>query len=242
MAFLFQTIDIFLIIVEPFFLKKQLFILLLIAGGPRLSLLAQPPQLSISTDLGVLRNFKGNQEFWAFGHTVQAHFHINQKDGIYAWVSYYSNGNFSNDLAALAKDSTISPQRINYRNKATMLLKHVSVGWKRYLKGTYLAENGLNIYGYAGFGLMMGKIENTPSIVVDSTNYYLTVRSGEARFKRLTLDLGLGLEWPLGADLFLYTEARTWIPTTDYPSKYLLTNDNAPLAGMFNTGIRILFD
>ena len=74
-----------------------------------------------------------------------------------------------------------------------------------------------------------------------SVVYQVPVRIGKANFKRLTLDLGLGWETPLGADIFIYAEGRAWIPTTDYPSKYIFINDNAPLVGMINTGIRILF-
>jgi len=31
------------------------------------------------------------------------------------------------------------------------------------------------------------------------------------------------------------------VPATDYPSKYLYVNDDSPLVGMFNLGVRILF-
>jgi hypothetical protein len=122
-----------------------------------------------------------------------------------------------------------------------MRFKHISIGWRKYLKGTFNAEQSWNIYGYSGFGLLLGRIENTHSVPIDTTVYIVPVRVGKANFKRLTLDLGLGWEAPLGADIFIYAEGRAWIPTTDYPSKYIFVNDNAPLVGMFNVGIRILF-
>jgi hypothetical protein len=202
---------------------------------------AQPTQFSIATDLGLQRSFKKGQQYWSGGHTIQAQFHFTPKDGAYAWISYYTNGKFSNNVTASAKSGSTSPQQVNYVNNALMRFKQISIGWKKYLKGTFNIEEGWNIYGYAGFGLLLGRIENTHSVSIDTLVYQVPVRVGKANFKRLTLDLGLGWEIPLGADVFLYAEGRVWIPTTDYPSKYLFINDNAPLVGMINLGVRILF-
>ncbi len=115
------------------------------------------------------------------------------------------------------------------------------MGWKHYLKGAYNAEEGWNLYGYAGFGLMFGVAENTHSINIDSASYVIPVLQGKDKFKRLTFDLGLGYEIPLGGDIYLYMEGRTLIPTTDYPSRYLFINENAPWFGSVNGGLRILF-
>jgi hypothetical protein len=202
---------------------------------------AQPAQFSIATDLGLQRSFKKGQQYWAGGHTVQAQFHFTPKAGAYAWMSYYTNGKFSNEVTATAKSAVTVPQQINYVNNAVMRFKQISIGWKKYLKGTFNTEEGWNIYGYAGFGLILGRVENTHSVSIDTGVYKVPVRVGKANFKRLTLDLGLGWEIPLGADVFLYAEGRAWIPTTDYPSKFIFVNDNAPLVGMINAGIRILF-
>ena len=202
---------------------------------------AQPTQFSIATDLGLQRSFKKGQQYWAGGHTVQAQFHFTPKDGAYAWVSYYTNGKFSNQVTATAKSAVTNPQQIDYINNAVMRFKQISIGWKKYLKGAYNIEEGWSIYGYAGFGVILGRVENTHSVSIDTVLYNVPVRVGMANFKRLTLDLGLGWEVPLGADIFLYAEGRVWIPTTDYPSKYILVNENAPLVGMINAGIRILF-
>ena len=198
-------------------------------------------QFSIATDLGLQRSFKKEQQYWAGGHTIQAQFHFTPKDGAYLWLSYYTNGKYSNNVTANAKSITTLPQQINYVNNAVMRFKQISIGWRKYLKGTFNAEEGWNIYGYAGFGLILGRIENTHSVSIDTVVYNVPVRIGKANFKRLTLDLGFGWEAPLGADVFIYAEGRAWIPTTDYPSKYIFVNDNAPLVGMFNAGIRILF-
>ncbi|NOT51794.1 MAG: hypothetical protein HOP10_11025 [Chitinophagaceae bacterium] len=198
-------------------------------------------QFSIATDLGLQRSFKKEQQYWAVGHTVQAQFHFTPKDGAYAWISYYSAGKFRNHLTASAKSVSTIPQQINYDNDGEMRFKQLSIGWKKYLKGSCQAEEGWNLYAYAGFGLLLGRISNIHSTVIDTNSYNVPVRVGKANFKRLTADLGLGWETPIGADIFLYTEGRVWIPTTDYPSKFIFINDNAPLVAMLNAGIRILF-
>ena len=77
--------------------------------------------------------------------------------------------------------------------------------------------------------------------MIDTLDYLVPVRAGSAKFKRLTVDLGLVSEIPLGGDFYLYFEGRLWLPASDYPSKYVFVNDDAPLVAMFNTGIRILF-
>ncbi len=122
-----------------------------------------------------------------------------------------------------------------------MRFKQISLGWKKYLKGSIDAEEKWNLYSTLGFGLVLGWVNNTQTVSIDTTLYNNPVRSGKANFKRLTIDAGLGAEFPLGADIFLYSEGRVWIPTTDYPSKYLFINEGAPLIGMFNIGLRVLF-
>jgi hypothetical protein len=207
-----------------------------------LGLFAQFPQFSIATDLGVLRSFKKEQRFLTFGHTIQGQFHLTSKDAFYVWLSYYANGKFKNDLTAMAKAGSTIPAEIDYTNKAEMRFRQFSVGWKKYLKGNYAIEEGYNIYGYAGLGIVFGRSINNHSVAIDTALYDLPVLSGERAFKRLTLDLGLGWEVPIGNAIFIYAEGRAWIPTTDYPSKYLYVNNNAPVTGMFNVGMRILFD
>ena len=203
---------------------------------------SQQPKLSISNDLGLQHSFKKEQRYWAGGHTIHLHLHFTPKEGAYSWISYYSVGKFSNDIMASAKLPATSPQQINYVNKAEMRFKQFSLGWKHYLKGAFNSEDKWNLYGYAGFGLMLGRVVNNHSLTIDTFLYNVPVQSGKANFKRLTLDLGLGWEMPLSSDIFFYNEARVWIPTTDYPSNYLLVNKNAPLVASLNFGIRILFD
>jgi hypothetical protein len=221
-------------------LRRNLLILLLLA--PTLFLRAQySPRFSVSTDIGVLKSFKAEQKFIAFGHTVQSHFHIAEKDGIYFWFSYYSGGKFHNSVVADAKPPGTVPVQINYRSDSKLSFKQFSLGWRHYLHGNAEMEKGWNLYGFAGFGLIYGSVNNSLTPRVDTNLYYLPVREGEGKFKRLSLDLGVGYEKPLGADFFWYAELRSWIPTSGYPSRFLFINKNAPLVGQFNSGIRVLF-
>src|SRR4030095_2551272 len=122
-----------------------------------------------------------------------------------------------------------------------MRFKHLSLGWKHYFIGGSDIDEKWSLYGYTGFGLLLGRVINSHSVSIDTNSYFVPVRSGKANFKRLTLDMGLGWEVPLGGDIFFYNEARLWIPTTDYPSKYIFVNKNAPFVASLNFGIRILF-
>jgi len=196
-------------------------------------------RFSIATDLDAQFSFKEEQRYRSVGHTLQAQFHFTPKEGAYAWLSYYSRGQFENKLTATAKSGATLPQQINYNNSTRMRFKQVSIGWKKYLKGTFDAKDKWNLYACAGFGLVFGRVDNTHSTDIDTSVYQVPVRAGKANFKRLTIDGCLGAEFPVGADLFLYSEGRVWVPTTDYPSKFIFINDNAPLVGMINAGIRI---
>ena len=71
--------------------------------------------------------------------------------------------------------------------------------------------------------------------------YSLPVLAGTANFKRLTIDPGIGIEHYLTADISVYGDVRAWIPTTDYPSKYIFINEKAPFVGMLCVGLRIAF-
>ena len=197
--------------------------------------------LSFSGDLNVQHNFKKQQQYWAIGSHLQFCFHITPRDGIYSWFGIYTNGKFTNRLTAVAKSPTTLPQQINYTDTTQMHFQHISFGLKKYLKGSALAEKGWNLYSSAGFGLMLGNVNNYSNRRPDSLIYELPIRGGEDDFKRLTLDLAIGVEFPLSADVNLYYDTRFFIPTTDYPSKYIFINEKAPLVGSFGAGIRILF-
>jgi len=223
-------------------LKKNKTILLLIISLLPQILFSQT-RVSISTDISLQRNFKKEQRFWAFGQDVVVNWHFTPKGGAYASVTYYSNGKFKNSLSASAKSSTTLPQEIFFTNKAQVRLVQISLGWKRYLVGTNDAESKWNLYSITGFGLIFGEATNSYSTTIDTSLYNAPQQpiSGNGHFKRLTLDLGLGVEVPLGGDIYFYSEGKIWIPTTGYPSKYLFVNNNAPFAAMATAGLRILF-
>jgi hypothetical protein len=58
----------------------------------------------------------------------------------------------------------------------------------------------------------------------------------------MTFDITAGFDFPVSYEIFIYTEARIHIPTTDYPSKYLMKSSNAPFLGGINLGLRVLFN
>jgi hypothetical protein len=240
-GFLFQRI-INCLSLQILFLLKKRFIILFFLTAVYATALPQHIPISLATDLDLQRSMKKEQQFWAVGQTVHIHLHFTGKDGAYAWISYYSNGKFDNNISAVAKQSSTTPQQIDFINSAEMRFKHVSIGWRHYFKGGAAIEKGWSIYGYTGFGLLLGRVINTHSILIDTASYSVPVRSGKANFKRLTLDLGLGWEAPIGGDIYFYTEGRAWIPTTDYPSKYIFINRNAPFVASLNFGVRIIFD
>ena len=219
---------------------KQILLILCIVTVAQSSR-GQAVGFSIATDLSLQRSFKEEQRFWAVGQTVHAHFHFSAKDGIYLWMSYYTEGEFSNQVTAVAKSPATIPQSISYRNDGAMRFKQFSLGFKKYLKGSFNEEEKWNIYAYGGFGLLLGRVVNSHQPAIDSNDYALPVREGKANFKRLTLDLGAGVEYPIGADIYLYGEGRAWVPTTDYPSRHIFVNEHAPFAAMANLGLRILF-
>lgn len=196
----------------------------------------------MATDLGLQRNFRQGQKFWAEGQTIHFQFHTDIRNALYIWAAYYSNGEINSKLTATAKSPSTSPQSIAYNNQALIRFKHISVGVRHYLKGNAFMEKGWGLYSITGFGVILGRAINNYSTPIDSALYNTLLPSGKANFKRLTLDLGLGYEKNLGGTLSVYTDLRCWIPTTDYPSPYIAVNSHAPLAAMLSAGVRILFD
>jgi len=199
------------------------------------------PGFSFLTDLSVQHNFKKGQQYTVIGQTIQTNFNFTPKEAAYVWFAYYSNGKFEDKLTATARSLSTQPQQIAYTNQAKMRLKQISIGYKRYLIGNSDAETGINVYASAGFGLVLGRMQNAHSVSIDTSLYKVPVYAGEANFKRLTIDPGLGVERYLGADFYVYGEIRCWVPTTDYPSKFISQNENAPWTGMASIGMRIRF-
>lgn len=125
-----------------------------------------------------------------------------------------------------------------------MRLRQFSLGIKKYFKGSYDDLENISIYAGGGFGLIIGTASNNFSVVVDTSLYNTqnNVVNGSGDFKRLTLDVLAGVDFPISYEVFFYSEIRMYIPTTNYPNNYLLKNSNAPLLGGINLGIRVLFN
>lgn len=156
--------------------------------------------------------------------------------------SYYSHGLVEDQLVATAKDPSTIPQQFSFLSQTRMRSQNISIGWKHYFKGAYNIEEGWSLYGTAGFGLLLGRVKNQYAVNIDTSLYSVDGPvNGDGNYRRLTLDLGAGWEYPLGNDLFLYSELRAFLPTTDYPTEYLKENGETPILGMICVGIRILF-
>ena len=201
------------------------------------------PKVSFATDVSVMANFSPKQQFFAIGQTIQFNFHFTPKTSFYSWFIYYSPGKFENDCKAIAKSPSITPPEINYEVKGTWNMREFSLGWKPYLKGRFDAEYDWNLYGLVGLGFMYIRAENSLKQPVDTSLYTIaaTPEIGKGTINRLTVDLGLGVEIPLGGDFFAYGDLRTALPASSYASPYLHSTKNVPMSVMLNVGLRILF-
>lgn len=199
---------------------------------------------SFATDVSVLRSFDERQSFTVIGQTVHGLVHLDPLHSIYAFVSYHKNGRYSNRLMAFARQSTTQPQAISFRNNSEMRLRQISVGLRRYFLGNFKREEKVNLYGSAGFGLILGKAFNTFSVSVDTSLYAVenNITNGSGRFRRLSFDLSAGFEFNVAYEIFFFSEARMYVPASDYPSNFLVKSNDAPLLGSINLGIRILFN
>jgi len=173
-----------------------------------------------------------------------AHFHFTPRDGAYVGYAYSAPGKFVNDFVAIAKSPVVMPQILEFKSYSQITFRNFSLGWKHYLKGSASSEEFWNLYFTAGFGLVSARVKNIYTIASDTVNYSFPTNpaEGSGNFRRLTFDVSLGYEIPIGMAIYLYGEARAWIPASDYPSRYLLINDNAPFIGTANIGLRLLFD
>jgi hypothetical protein len=207
------------------------------------SLFAQV-KFSAATDVSVLHNFDPQQKFTVPGLTIMPQWHLDEKNTVYAWLNFHMKGKYENSLIATAKSPTTQPQTISFSDQSEMKLKQISFGFKRYLIGSFNSLEKFNLYAAGGFGVMYGNASNTFSTNIDTSLYTIqyNVVHGAGDFKRLTFDITGGVEFPFSYEFYLYSEIRMYIPTTDYPSKYLLNNSHAPFLCGINLGLRILFD
>lgn len=126
-----------------------------------------------------------------------------------------------------------------------MRLRQFSLGVKKYLLGgSYDKLENYSLYVTGGFGLIIGTASNIFSRSIDTSLYTIqnNVVHGVGDFKRLTLDIAGGADFPVSYEVFIYAEIRMHIPTTNYPNNYLLKNSDAPFLGGINLGIRVLFN
>ena len=56
------------------------------------------------------------------------------------------------------------------------------------------------------------------------------------------MDAGVGWDMQLSGDIFLYNEFNVSIPTTDYPTNYLIADRYVPLLLSVNIGLRVYID
>ena len=194
---------------------------------------------SIATGVSVLRNFSPQQDFWAFGQTILGVAHFSRKQSAYASLDYYTEGKYKNSFTASAKSPTTSPQELDYTATGRLTYQQVSLGWKHYFKGSYNELKDFNIYGNAGFGFLFAKARNT--VPVDTVLYNAAPAAGEGKVRKLTFDLGFGVEQSLGGNFFVFGDGRLWLPASSTTSPYLSNQKNVPLAGMFSAGLRVLF-
>jgi hypothetical protein len=201
-------------------------------------------KFSLATDISLLHNFDGQQKFTVVGQTILPQWHFDKKSTLYAWFTYHANGKYKGTLTAIARSPSTQPQSFSFTNESQMRLRQLSVGFKRYLIGSFESLEKFNIYVAGGFGLMMGTASNIFSTYIDTALYTVqsTVVHGTGDFKRLTFDITGGVEFPISYEIFIYSEIRMHVPTTDYPSSYLVKSSNAPFLGGFNFGIRVLFN
>ncbi|HET9747184.1 MAG TPA: hypothetical protein VFP97_15830 [Chitinophagaceae bacterium] len=201
-------------------------------------------KFSAATDISVLHNFDGAQKFTVVGQSVIPQWHLDKRTTLYAWFTYHANGKYNSTLLATAKTPGTQPQTISFANHSEMRLRQFSLGVKRYFIGSFEQLEGFNLYGAGGFGLIIGTASNNFSPNIDTSLYNIqnNVVNGSGDFKRLSMDLVGGVEFPVAFEIFVYSEIRMHIPTTDYPNSYLLKNSNAPFVAGINLGIRVLFN
>lgn len=198
---------------------------------------------SLGTNVSLFRNTSPQQKFWTVGQYIEGYAHFSKKESGYAWINYATESNFKNTFSAVAKDPQTVPSSLNYTINSKWRFNQFSLGWKHYIKGSFDNEASWNLYSLVGFGLAYVHIDNTYESVVDTTLYSAEnlPSQGSNTYKKLTFDLGLGVDYALGSDLYLYGDVRAWLPASDKTSTYLINNKNAPQPIIFSVGIRILF-
>ncbi len=198
-------------------------------------------QFSLGTDVSVLRNSSPQQQFWTVGQTIRSEWYTSNSDGPYLSIGYYVKSSFNNQFTARAKSGTTLPVQIRYTTNSSWQLRQAVLGWKHYFKGRFDSEKNAGFYGTVGTGLLFARIENRFSQSVDTSLYQTpgpTVAAGT--FRRIILDLGLGGEWAIGADVYLFGELRALLQASETPSALVAGNHHIPLGTSVHAGLRVL--
>lgn len=196
---------------------------------------------SLATDLSVLYNLTPNASFSSVGQTVRSQVHFTNTETAYAWLNYYSEGRYKNNLVAAPFDP-VNDQPVNFISSSKVKYHHISLGWQHFIKGNF-DNDDWSLYSLAGFGLLKLNVNNSYNKAIDTSRYIIPQKAiaGSSKFHRLTLDIGLGGETKLGTGIFLYGEVRKWIKASGYENPYLY-NNNLPNSVSANVGLRVLFD
>lgn len=200
---------------------------------------AQKPAFSLASHFSLLRNFTPKEKFWARGQNVEVNLHFSPRQAGYVSIDYYTEGTFKNNFTATAKSASASPQAFPFTATGALLYRELSLGMKRYFKGAYRTEEGINIWGTAGFGFLFARVRNVGSVSID-TAYASPVLFGQTTIKRLSFDAGLGIEAHFRGTAYPFFTLRTWLPLSGQSSGYLY-NNKVPLTLMAGVGVRVLF-
>lgn len=202
---------------------------------------AQKPSFSLASNFSLLRNLTPREKFWARGQSVEVDMHFSPRQTGYFSVDYYTEGRFKNNFTATAKSITSSPQSFPFVATGFLRYRQLSLGLKHYFKGDYNAEEGINIYGTAGFGFLFARMRNEASPSFDTTQYAPSIVIGQGTVKRLSFDAGLGIEAHFRGPAYPFFTLRTWLPASYHPSGYLHNSNKVPFALMAGLGLRVLF-
>lgn len=219
------------------FCPMRLFLLWLLAGLPDVSF----AQFSLTTDVSVLRNSSPRQQFWTAGQTIRAEWYPGDRGGPFVSISYFLTAEFTNSFTATAKSSTAGPATIPYTASSSWQFRQAALGWKHYFRGTFKEEKKQGWYGLIGTGLLFARIDNRLSQPIDTSQYFSAgPTQAKGTLRRITLDLGLGGEWPIGADIYAFGELRSLLQASETPSALVAGNSHIPLTTSVHAGLRVL--
>lgn len=202
---------------------------------------AQKPSYSLASNFSLLRNLTPGEKFWARGQNVEVNMHFSRRETGYLSVEYYTQASFQNNFTATAKSVLSSPQSFPFVATGYVRYRQLALGLKHYFKGGYDSEEGINIYGTAGFGFLFARVQNVASPSFDTTEYAPSIVIGQGTVKRLSFNAGLGVEANFRGPAYPFFTLRTWLPASSQSSGYLHSSNKFPFALIASIGLRVLF-